>query len=203
MIWRAISLIDFLGRIDQQVKIHGMRIELGEIEAVLNQYPAVRDAAVIIHEDKNSLAGSDKRLVAYCVVETEAQTEGGAEVGTDVASLTATWRRFLQERTSGTDAYVAPCTPVEATLAVIWAETLELEQISVHDNFFDLGGHSLLAVQVLSRTRAAFSIEMPIRRLFESPTVAEFAACIEEIKTIQEIQTYSDAVAPTRKRITL
>jgi amino acid adenylation domain-containing protein len=192
--------IEFLGRLDHQVKIRGFRIELGEIEAVLGQHPAVRHAVAVARED---LPG-DNRLVAYIVPNTEqAPTTSdlrnflktklpeymlpSAFVLLDAFPLTPNRkvdRRALPAPDHGRpdlkEAFVAPRTAVEELLAGIWAEVLGLERVGVHDNFFDLGGHSLLATQIMSRTRGAFRLDLPLRSLFEKPTINEFAAVLAE-----------------------
>jgi amino acid adenylation domain-containing protein len=194
--WLPDGTLDFLGRVDHQVKIRGFRIEPGEIEAVLRRHPAVSECAVVVRED---IAG-EKRLVAYVVgaVETDALREHlrgslpdymvpGAFVRLESLPLTPNGkldRKALPapEYEADTERYVAPRTPVEEVVAGIWAEVLRLERVGVHDNFFDLGGHSLLATRMASRIRAAFSVELPLRALFEGPTVAELAARVEEMR---------------------
>jgi amino acid adenylation domain-containing protein len=191
--------IEFLGRRDQQVKIRGFRIEPGEIEAVLTHHPAVREAVVLAREDKPG----DKQLVAY-VVPQQKQTFTGRElrgflqqklpeymvpavfVMVEALPLTPNGkvdRRALpppeQLRPDVEQAFVAPRTPTEEVVAGLWAQVLGIEQVGVEDNFFELGGHSLLATQVLSRLRNAFHIELPLRALFEAPTVAGLAQRIE------------------------
>jgi amino acid adenylation domain-containing protein len=186
----------FLGRADDQVKIRGFRIELGEIEAVLASHPAVRESVVIVRED---LPG-DRRLVAYAVSDLESVPDGNelraflaerlpaymipaAFVILDALPHTPNGkldRRGLPapeqgRRDDAASTYVAPADPVEEIVAEIWAEALGLDRVSVHDSFFALGGHSLLAVQVVSRIRAVLGIELPLRELFEAPTVAELA----------------------------
>ncbi len=187
--------IEFLGRIDHQVKIRGFRIEPGEIEAVLNRHAQVNACAVIARED----TPRDKRLVAY-VVAAEENAPGDARlrdhlkqtlpdymlpsafVVLDKLPLTPNGkldRKSLPAPECRAEAsYVAPRTPTQETLAAIWAEVLKLDKIGIHDNFFELGGHSLLATQVISRIRASLKVELPLRSLFERPTVAELAAVI-------------------------
>ncbi len=192
--------IDFLGRTDHQVKIRGYRIELGEIEAVLAQHQAVQSSVVVVRED----APGDKRLVSYVIGRPEESFDAAearkylkqklpeymipsALVLLDELPLTANGkvdRKALpapdQTRRQWEGTYQAPRTPTEETLVAIWGEVLKLAKIGIHDNFFELGGHSLLATQIVSRMRRAFSIELPLRRLFESPTVAELAVIITE-----------------------
>ncbi len=192
--------IEFLGRIDNQVKIRGFRIELGEIEAVLAQYPAVRDNVVVAREETSG----DKRLVAYVVISSEASAAQlreflkqklpeymvpSAFVFLDALPLTSNGkidRRALPapdtSRPESAIAFVAPETTAERMLADIWAEVLKLDRVGRSDNFFEVGGHSLLAAQVISRANKAFSVEIPLRRLFETPTVAGLAAAIASLQ---------------------
>jgi amino acid adenylation domain-containing protein len=191
--------IEFLGRADHQVKIRGFRIELGEIEAALDQHPAVREAVALAREDTLG----EKRLVAYVVVEQESRPAANdlrsflkeklpehmvpaLFVLLDTLPLTPNGkvdRRALpapdRTRPELDKTFVAPRTPTEELLSEIWAQVLDIERVGIHDNFFDLGGHSLLATQVVSRIREAFQVELPLRRLFEVPTVAGLAESIE------------------------
>ncbi len=191
--------IEFLGRIDNQVKIRGFRIELGEIEAILNQHPAVRETVVIIREE----IPGDKHLIAY-IVPDQQQTPTSmnlrqflkeklpeymvpsAYVVLESLPLTPNGkvdRRALPAVDTLSfemkEDYVAPRDRVEEVLVEIWAKVLGKQQIGVRDNFFELGGHSLLATQLISRIRDAFQIELSVRNLFESPTVASLARHIE------------------------
>ncbi|MEM1391731.1 MAG: amino acid adenylation domain-containing protein [Cyanobacteria bacterium P01_H01_bin.150] len=185
--------IEYIGRIDNQVKVRGFRIELGEIEAIINAHPQVKQAVVIVKEDINN----DKRLVAYVIFEELTTAKElreylksqlpeymvpSAFVTLDTLPLTPNGkvdRKALQ--TADTDAdtiereneYVAPRTESEETIANIFAEVLSVKNVGIHDNFFSLGGHSLLATQLISKLRVAFSSEIPLRTVFESPTVAE------------------------------
>ncbi|WP_017317669.1 non-ribosomal peptide synthetase [Mastigocladopsis repens] len=188
--------IEFIGRIDHQVKIRGFRIELGEIEAILNQHAHVRQAVVVASEDVG-----DKRLVAYVSLQqTVTVTElrsflqeklpeymiPSAFVVLPAIPLTANGkvdRRALpapdQLRPELENIFVVPHTPVEEMLAGIWVKLLGVEQVGIHDNFFELGGHSLLAIRFLSQLREVLEVELPLRSLFESPTIAELAQKIE------------------------
>ena len=185
--------IEYLGRIDNQVKIRGFRIELGEIEAVLGQH--VQENAVIVHET----SATDKRLVAYIVPHQEQTLENtelraflkerlpdymvpSALVTLDALPLTPNGkidRRALSilsvSHDHSEEQFVAPRTPEEELLAGIFAEVLSAPQVGVHDNFFELGGHSLLATQVMSRIRDTFEVELPLRELFESPTIGDLS----------------------------
>jgi amino acid adenylation domain-containing protein len=193
--------IEFLGRLDDQIKIRGFRVEPGEIEAALAKHPAVRAAAVAAREE----ASTGRRLVAY-VVQTGTQVPAAelrdflksrlpdymvpsAFVALAALPLTPNGkidRRALpapdRSRPELKNTFVAPRNALETTLAAIWAQVLGLEQVGVHDNFFDLGGHSLLATQVISRVREAHRVEVNLRTFFERPTVAGIAEVIERAK---------------------
>jgi amino acid adenylation domain-containing protein len=191
--------IEFLGRIDQQVKVRGVRIELGEIEAALGGHEAVRDTVVVAYEDGRG----ELRLVAYVVSE-PGQTLRANELQNflreklPVYMLPAAFlfleqmpltpggkvnRRALPPPETAThvadSAYEPPRTPVAEILTTIWAGLLHLEKVGMRDNFFALGGHSLLATQVVSRVRRIFGVEVPLRTLFEAPTLDALATQIE------------------------
>nr|QEO73592.1 condensation domain-containing protein [uncultured bacterium] len=193
--WRGKAL-EYLGRTDHQVKIHGFRVEPGEIEAVLTAHPDVAQATVIVREDRPG----DRRLVAYLVPVNDGtpsdeelraflsgQVPGylvpSAFVPLDEMPLTPsgkTDRRALPEpvsaRSSGAG-HVAPRTPVETRLAGIWAEVLGIERIGVHDNFFDLGGDSILSLQVVAMARRA-GLHVMSREMFLRQTIAELATVV-------------------------
>jgi acyl carrier protein len=189
--WRADGNLEFLGRVDHQVKIRGYRIELGEIEAVLRNAPEVKDCAVAARKD----APAEKRLVA-CVVPSGEGMEAAtlrahlrrrlpeymvpsAFVVLEALPLTPNGKVDRKALPAPEDdavvcgEYVAPRTPTEEVLAGIWRELLKLERVGVHDNFFELGGHSLLAMRVIARIREELAVELPLRVLFETPSVAE------------------------------
>ncbi|HEU4556418.1 MAG TPA: amino acid adenylation domain-containing protein, partial [Longimicrobium sp.] len=192
--WKADGRLEFIGRVDEQVKIRGFRIEPGEIESVLSSHPEVREARVIVGND----ASGEKRLVAYVVGDVEADElrEGlrerlpeymvpAAFVVLERLPLTPNGKLDVRalpapELGSAEKRFAAPGTPVEEVLAGIWAEVLRLEQVGVNENFFELGGHSLLAIRVVSRIRAVFGVDLPLRSLFEGPTVAELARVVED-----------------------
>ncbi|MFP2934471.1 amino acid adenylation domain-containing protein, partial [Pyxidicoccus sp. 3LG] len=194
--WLADGTLDYLGRTDFQVKLRGFRIEPGEVEAILAQHPAVRQALVLVRED----APGDKRLVAYVTGHGSTPDTAtlrdflkqrlpdymvpGAYVALDTFPLTPNGkvdRRALPapEVASSAATYEAPATATEEQLAALWAEVLRVEKVGRHDDFFALGGHSLLATQVVARVRKAFEVELPLRALFEAPTVAALAPRIE------------------------
>ncbi|HEX7242267.1 MAG TPA: amino acid adenylation domain-containing protein, partial [Longimicrobiaceae bacterium] len=194
--WLASGELEFLGRVDAQVKIRGFRIEPGEIEAVLRQHDGVADCVVVARED----VPGDRRLVAYVAggVETDALREHlrgslpeymvpAAFVVLDALPLTPNGkldRKALPapDLASSEEKYVAPRTPAEEVVAGIWAEVLKVERVGVAESFFELGGHSLLAARVVSRVRQVFGVEVPLRALFEGPTVAEMARAVEEMR---------------------
>ncbi|MEP7013026.1 MAG: amino acid adenylation domain-containing protein [Acidobacteriota bacterium] len=197
--------VEYLGRIDSQVKVRGFRIELGEIEATLAGLPGVREAVVVARQDGRS----DRRLVAYVVGEAKVETLRAALLArlpeymvpaafVALARLPLTINGKLDrqalpapERQRSEEGYQAPRTPVEEILAGIWAELLGLERPGAADHFFELGGHSLLATQVMSRLRSALGVELPLRDLFESPTLSGLAARVETA-----LRSRPGAVAP-------
>jgi amino acid adenylation domain-containing protein len=198
--------IEFLGRRDHQVKVRGFRIELGAIETVLAAHPGVRHAVAVAVRGKPSqplAVAAGRRLVAYIVPATETPvtvTELRRHLGRElpdymIPSAFVTLAEVPMTPSGKVDrgalpapdlgrpdleaVYVAPRTPVEAALAQIWRELMGLERIGVHDDFFELGGHSLLATRVVSRIRNALRVELPLRRIFEAPTIAQLATVME------------------------
>ncbi|HEX8275786.1 MAG TPA: amino acid adenylation domain-containing protein [Longimicrobiaceae bacterium] len=189
--------LEFLGRVDQQLKVRGFRVEPGEVEAVLATHPRVGEAVVTAR----GATAADRMLVAYVTPAGDAAPSAAelrawlrerlpeymvpaAYVALDSIPLTPngkTDRRALPapEQSGPAAPHVAPRTPVEEEVAAIWAEVLGLETVGVHDNFFEHGGHSLRATQVVSRVRGALGAELSLRDLFDAPTVAEFAARVE------------------------
>ena len=240
--WRPDGTLEYLGRVDHQVKVRGFRIEPGEVEAVLRREPGVREAVVVARED----VPGDRRLVAYVVPAGRSSAGESASAaqamgrGPDLhlpttagrssadesrstaratgrghdphlptpAGLRAGLRRTLPEHlvpdafvllealprtpngkidrkalpapeATSSDRYLAPRTPTEEVTAAIWAAVLGLDRVGAYDDFFALGGHSLLATRVAARAREAFGVELPLRALFEAPTVAGLAARID------------------------
>ncbi len=190
--------IEYLGRIDNQVKIRGFRVELGEIEAVINQYPPVRESIAVV--EKNSV--DSQRLVAYIVpqkeetlaipelrifLEAELPSYMVPAVFVILEALPLTPNGKVDRKALpapeltqlSSSNHVPPSTPIENLLAGIWAEILGLNKVSIHENFFTLGGHSLIATRVISQIRQVFHIELPLRCLFEKPTIAGLAKEIE------------------------
>ncbi|MEA2692905.1 MAG: hypothetical protein QOJ16_2292, partial [Acidobacteriota bacterium] len=191
--------IEFLRRIDHQVKVRGFRIELGEVEAALTRHPAVAQAVVIARQD----APGDKRLVAYIVAREEpaptvSELRGFLAEhlpeymvpslfvplpGLPLTENGKVDRRALpapdHERPELAAEFVPPRTPVERQLAEIWSAVLGVERVGVHDDFFELGGQSLLATQIVSRLREVCGVEIPLRSLFQQPTLAGLALAVE------------------------
>jgi amino acid adenylation domain-containing protein len=192
--WTADGTLEYLGRLDAQVKVRGFRIELGEVEAALRRNPGITDCVVLARED----APGDGRLVAYVVGGVDAETlrahlrqslpeymVPGAFVSLDHLPLTPNGkvdRKALPapEYEADPERFVAPRTPLEEVLAGIWAEVLRLERVGVRDNFFELGGHSLLATRVVSRIRQALGSGITVRTVFEAPTIEELARIVAE-----------------------
>ncbi len=197
--WRADGELEYLGRIDHQVKVRGYRIELGEIEARLVEHGSVGQAVVVARDE-----GADRQLVAYIVGDGVAPEPSllrahlkhslpdymmpSAFVLLDALPLTPNGkvdRRALPAPEGDAvvrGEYVAPRTPVEELLASIWCEVLKLDRVGVNDNFFELGGHSLLAMRLVARARDAFQTELPLRALFEAPSLGGLAARIEAVQ---------------------
>src|SRR3989454_202688 len=198
--WLPGGTVEYLGRLDHQVKLRGFRIELGEIEAVLGQHPQVREVAVQVRED----TPGERRLIAYLVV-----------TDPDAIPTSDALRAYLQqrlpeymvpaafmplgamplspngkldrkalpvpdgERPQLAAVFTPPRTGIEGQLVEVWQEVLRLEKIGIHDNFFALGGTSLLAAQLGTRVRVLCDVDLPVRQLFTCPTVAELAAAVE------------------------
>jgi amino acid adenylation domain-containing protein len=199
---RSDGKLEYMGRVDQQVKIRGYRIELGEIEQVLREYAGVGECAVLVREKGES----GPQLLGYVApLEQEQELETGAlrrylqkrlpeyMVPGQIVLLERLPlspngkldRRALpapESQSSQASAVVAVArTPIEEALAEIWYEVLGNTQIGIHDNFFERGGHSLLAAQLVSRVQAVFQVELPIRSLFEAPTIAGLAQQVEQL----------------------
>ncbi|USQ87996.1 amino acid adenylation domain-containing protein [Streptomyces phaeoluteigriseus] len=198
---RPDGTIEFLGRIDHQVKVRGLRIELGEIEAALARHPALQEAVVTAPRT----APGERRLAAYLVARPDSPMPGVAElrghlgallpeymipsvwVPLDAFPLTASKkidRNALPDASAapagGAREHLAPRDPAEQAVAAIWSEVLGLERIGAQDDFFALGGHSLLATRVLARLRETFAVELPLRLLFEATTVARLSEAVSE-----------------------
>ena len=204
--WREDGQLEYLGRRDDQVKVRGFRIELGEIESALRRNAALSEAVVVAREDQPG----DKRLVAYAVCRSAERPSPNvlrqclektlpaymlpaAYVFLEALPLTPNGkvdRKALPApepaRVASTVEFIAPRTSVEEQLAGIWRDVLRLEKVGVEDNFFELGGHSLLAIQVISRIRESFGVELPLFSLFDDPTIAALAAGLAEGRWTQD-----------------
>ncbi|HLL47242.1 MAG TPA: amino acid adenylation domain-containing protein, partial [Longimicrobiaceae bacterium] len=192
--WRPDGELEYLGRTDFQVKVRGFRIELGEIEAVVARHPAVREAVAVVRED----APGDRRIVAYVTGDEPSPAELRAHAAAQlpeymVPAATVVLESFPLTPSGKVDrralpapgwgaareAYAPPRSEVEEILCGIWSTVLGAERVGVTDDFFELGGHSLLAAQVAARAEAALGVEVPLRTLFEAPTVAGLAERVE------------------------
>ncbi|HYR10934.1 MAG TPA: amino acid adenylation domain-containing protein, partial [Longimicrobium sp.] len=195
--WRADGEIEFLGRVDEQVKIAGFRVEPGEVEAVLAEHPGVSQAAVVAR----AFEGAGVRLVAYAVPAADGVDEGelrrwlrerlpgflvpSALVLLDALPLSAHGkidRRALPapaELDPPLAGFAEPRGDTELEVAQAWREVLGISRVAADADFWELGGHSLLAMQVLSRIRQRLGVELPVRALFDAPTVAALAAAVD------------------------
>ena len=198
--WRSDGVIEFLGRADNQIKLRGYRIEPGEIETALKRQADMLDGAVIVRED----TPGEKRLVAYVV------RKPGAPLKFDQAAMIAALKKSLPEylvpsaivalealprtpngkldrkalpapsSTQSSEGFVAPQTPLEEKVAMIWAEVLGLDRVGAADNFFDLGGHSLLGLRLVNQLREALGEHVALALVFEAPTVTRMASLLEK-----------------------
>jgi amino acid adenylation domain-containing protein len=200
--WLADGTLEYLGRMDEQVKIRGFRIEPGEIEAELSRCPGVAECAVVACQSPQTAEG--KILLAFATRSGEAVPDVRAWLRerlpdymvpsrvSFLESLPLTSSGKLDRRAllsipgepeeTAERPYTAPRTPVEEIVAGIWAEVLGVERVGLGEGFFDLGGHSLLAGRVVSRLRAAFGVELPLRDFFLDPTVDGVARRVEEAR---------------------
>jgi amino acid adenylation domain-containing protein len=196
------GMIEFVGRHDFQLKIRGYRVECQEIELILSKHEQVAQAAVLPHQNEHG----EQELIGYVVPRSERSIssrelrELAAQwlpsymvpqliVSLEKIPLTASGKINRQalpppEALPGTarQSYVAPGTPTQQTIAEIWSELLKADKLGIHDDFFECGGHSLLATRLVSRIRRAFDVELPLRAVFEGPTIAEMSELIENIR---------------------
>ncbi|MEU4403878.1 amino acid adenylation domain-containing protein [Streptosporangium sp. NPDC023963] len=199
--WRADGRLEFLGRLDDQVKVRGFRIELGEIEARLLAHPGVGQAAVAVHRE--TLVGyvvgtaTGDELAGYLAGTLPAYMVPALWVSLTALPLTANGkldRAALPAPEAGPRTRTAPRGDAEELVAEIFGEVLGIEEIGAFDDFFALGGHSLLATRAVARLRAAVEVEVPIRTLFARSTVADLAAAVEEL-LVAELAEMSDEEA--------
>ncbi|MEI8214059.1 MAG: thioesterase domain-containing protein, partial [Planctomycetota bacterium] len=207
--WRADGNLEFLGRIDDQVKLRGFRIELGEIESVLNEFPEVAQCVVILREDRPG----NKRLVAYCVPTSGTRLNTShlrnhlqnrlpdymlpaAFVEIDKLPITSSGKVKRSSLPVPDDSrpeletgYANPRNPIEQQLASIWSEVLGIQEIGIHDNFFALGGHSLLAVRLFARIEKSFGRRLPLAVLFQYGTIGHLAGLLVELTPETDIAT--------------
>jgi acyl carrier protein len=212
--WRSDGQIDFIGRLDHQVKLRGFRIELGEIEARIARHPDIRQVVVLARED----IPGDRRLAAYVVAanppadlvdqlrkllraDVPEHMVPAHFVLLDALPVTPNGkvdrRRLPVPERSAVErvAYMPARTPIEEILAGTWAEVLGVERVGIDDNFFELGGHSLLATRVVARVRQLLSVELPMRDLFVAPTISSLAVRIEALRTARRPALALDALA--------
>jgi acyl carrier protein len=212
--YRPDGTLEFLGRLDDQVKIRGYRIELGEIEAVLLEHSGVQEAVVLVQED-----GSDRRLVAYIVLNQESPAAIGelseflkeklpeymipsTFLTVPLLPLTANGkvdrRSLLAMEAVSLRSEVAPVLPsnsVESAIANVWQEVLQVERVSIHDNFFDIGGHSLLLAEVHRQLREILKADLSLIELLEYPTIYSLAKHLTEEQDPElEFQSVRDRV---------
>jgi amino acid adenylation domain-containing protein len=221
--YRSDGALEYVGRVDHQVKVRGYRIELGEVEAALLGSAAVREAVVMVRGE-----GAAQQLVAYVVCAagaTPTSAELRAQLQEQLPDYMVPTQYVLLERLpltpsgkvdrrglaaigvgdrSLTDSYVAPRTPTEEILAGIWARLLKVKQVGIHDDFFALGGHSLLATQLVSRVRNVFQVEVALRQLFDKPTIAGLVTEINRLKMVgEDLQSLPIARISRNQRLSL
>ena len=200
--WLSDGTVEFLGRVDHQLKVHGFRIEAGEVEAALEAHPSVRQAVVVAREDEPG----DQRLVAYVVPRAEQSVDTGALrqglltrlpehmvpsllVVLEALPLTPNGkvdRKALPapggERATQGRTFVEPRTPAEQDAARVWAQVLGVDKVGVHDDFFSLGGHSLLTLRLSFQVRESLGVELPLRAVFDAPTLEQYARLLEQAR---------------------
>ncbi|KAB8315454.1 non-ribosomal peptide synthetase [Tolypothrix campylonemoides VB511288] len=209
--------IEYIGRIDHQVKVRGFRIELGEIEAIISQHPAVRETVVVVRSD----SGDSQRIVAYVVPSEQTlvipELRGFLELKLPNYMIPATFvtlealpltpngkvdRKALPApdtaRPELETLYQPPQTEVEKTIADIWQEILQVENVGIHDNFFELGGHSLLLVQVHSKLQKTFQRDFSMIEMFQYPTISRLAKYLNQESSEQQCITQHSDRAESR-----
>jgi amino acid adenylation domain-containing protein len=218
--WLGDGHLEFLGRRDTQVKIRGYRIELGEVDVVMVQHPDVVEAVTVMHDEGNG----DPRLVVYLV--SRGESKPASEWRSYLRSRLPEWMvpslfvsmeklprtpqgkihhaalpaPVVNEAPGNDGEQSAVTTVTEDLIGNIWCALLNQERIGVDENFFELGGHSLLATQVITRVREAFRVELPLRTLFENPTVAGLAGQVEKARGRNEAVAVATMVRASRER---
>ena len=198
--WRSDGVLEYMNRADHQIKIRGFRIELAEIEMVIQRHENVKEAVVMVREDRPN----DKRIIAYIVAK-EKEMINLAEIRSYVSESLANYmvpsafvlleelpltpngkvdrKKLPAPDFNGMNNERVARNPKEEILCHLFAEVLSVSRISIDDNFFEMGGHSLLASRLMARIREMLSVELGIGKLFESPTVAELAKQLDQAKT--------------------
>ena len=222
----ANGAIEFLGRLDDQVKVRGYRVELGEVEQLLAAHPGVAQAVVVLRADE----GAEPQLVAYAVARQAGYAVSHADRPTrdklmewmaaqlpgymmpsallllDALPLTANGKVDKARLPAAgaslepVDRFVAPRTDTEAKLAAIWADVLKKERVGIFDNFLDLGGHSLMAIRVLGKISKTFGVRLPLRAIFETPTVEALAEQLDLERKLAALESMTDAEAEAMLR---
>ncbi len=193
--------IEILGRLDDQIKIRGFRVELGEVETAINRLPAIKENTVVVHQQPNT----GKQLIAYCELVDPSNEPDVAELKAKLKQTLPYYmvpsalvylgalpitpngkvdKRALPEPTDAdyvSTEYVSARNPIEATLIEIWQQVLEKERVGIFDDFFDLGGHSLLINRVAMQLKQKLSVDLPLRTLFEVPTIAALSEIISAV----------------------
>lgn len=190
--------IEYLGRLDHQVKLQGFRIELGEIESLLSRHPAIREAVVVVHGD----TAADKRLVAYLVSEIGSPLSDGPlrdylkkRLPDHMVPSAFMWLEALPLTSSGKvdrrrlpapvgqrsleQTYQAPSSEIEKTIVDIWRDVLKVDKVGIEDNFFELGGNSFLSILAATHMHEALGFDIPVTMLFQHPTVASLVRCLQ------------------------
>ena len=220
MRYRTDGNIEYLNRLDNQVKVRGYRIELGEIEIVLAKHEAIKQAVVVVREDRSG----DQRLVAYYIAKpnhsvtvaelrkqlrTELPVYMIPQHFVELEAFPMTPNRKIDRRALPSPAhegksigseYIAPRTETESVVARVWQEILHIERVGIHDNFFELGGHSLSATQILSRLRDVTGAEITLKAIFEAPTVNELAEYIDVYRAVNQTMPYQSRVMDEEER---
>ncbi len=218
--WLADGALEFMGRSDHQVKLRGYRIELGEIESALESHPNVTQSVVLAREDQ---AGS-KHLVAYVIKGTEVESPKPGELEEYLKARLPEYmvpavfvelekwplshngkidRKRLPQPDLDTfeQECVGPRNPTEETLCHLWQQVLQRERVGIQDNFFKIGGHSLRAAQVIARMRESFKVEIPLRRMFELPTISQLAQAVDQAVQTAGVNGAPSPLLPNIKRM--